>query len=131
MTNTRLSTAVDQVMLDRHSIRAFLPTPVARDEIEDILRVAANAPSGNNIQPWRVHVLTGATRQKLIDGGCAAFDAADGSHTAEYNYYPTEFFEPYLARRRKCGGDLYGVLGIAAHAGPDAQELSSSGRRWG
>lgn len=113
MTNTRLSTAVDQVMLDRHSIRAFLPTPVARDEIEDILRVAANAPSGNNIQPWRVHVLTGTTLQKLIDGVCAAFDAADGSHTAEYNYYPTEFFEPYLARRRKCGGDLYGVLGIA------------------
>ncbi len=113
MTNTKLSAAVDRVMLDRHSIRAFLPTPIARAEIEDILRVASNAPSGNNIQPWRVHVLTGATLHTLIERVCSAFDAADGSHTPEYHYYPTEFFEPYLARRRKCGGDLYGVLGIA------------------
>ncbi len=113
MTNTKLSAAVDRVMLDRHSIRAFLPTPIAREEIEDILRVASNAPSGNNIQPWRVHVLTGATLHTLIERVCSAFDAADGSHTPEYHYYPTEFFEPYLARRRKCGGDLYGVLGIA------------------
>lgn len=113
MTNTKLSAAVDRVMLDRHSIRAFLPTPIAREEIEDILRVASNAPSGNNIQPWRVHVLTGVTLHTLIERVCSAFDAADGSHTPEYRYYPTEFFEPYLARRRKCGGDLYGVLGIA------------------
>lgn len=113
MTNTKLSAAVDRVMLDRHSIRAFLPTPIAREEIEDILRVASNAPSGNNIQPWRVHVLTGATLHTLIERVCSAFDAADGSHTPEYHYYPTEFFEPYLARRRKCGSDLYGVLGIA------------------
>jgi nitroreductase len=113
MTNTSVSTAVDRVMLDRHSIRAFLPTPVAHGEIEDILRVASNAPSGNNIQPWRVHVLTGTTLQELTRRVCAAFDTADGSHTPEYHYYPIEFFEPYLARRRKCGGDLYGVLGIA------------------
>jgi nitroreductase len=113
MTNNSLSTAVDRVMLDRHSIRAFLPTPVARGEIEDILRVASNAPSGNNIQPWRVHVLTGATLHQLTQRVCAAFDAADGSHTPEYHYYPTKFFEPYLERRRKCGGDLYGALGIA------------------
>jgi nitroreductase len=113
MTNTSLSAAVDRVMLDRHSIRAFLPTPVARGEIEDILRIASNAPSGNNIQPWRVHVLTGTTLHTLIKRVGFAFDAADGSHTPEYHYYPTEFFEPYLARRRKCGGDLYGVLGIS------------------
>ena len=31
----------------------------------------------------------------------------------EYAYYPLAWREPYLARRRKVGWDLYGALGIA------------------
>ena len=46
--------AVDAVILSRRSIRAFLPTPVAQDEIAHILEVAARAPSGANLQPWKV-----------------------------------------------------------------------------
>lgn len=105
--------AFDALVHARRSTRAFLPTPVARAVIEDILRVAARAPSGNNIQPWRVHVATGPVLGRLVDEVCTAFDVADGSHVAEYAYYPTEFFEPYLSRRRRIGGDLYGALGIA------------------
>ncbi|WP_230370515.1 nitroreductase [Paludibacterium denitrificans] len=70
------------------------------------------APSGNNIQPWRVHVVCGRTRQRLVDAVCSAYDRADGSYQAEYHYYPREFFEPYLGRRRKSGWGLYGLLGI-------------------
>lgn len=105
--------AFEAIVHARRSIRAFLPEPVPRASIDGILRLAARAPSGNNIQPWRVHVATGPVLRQLVDEVCAAFDAADGSHVAEYAYYPGEFFEPYLSRRRRIGGDLYGVLGIA------------------
>lgn len=103
---------VDAVMAGRHAVRAFLPTPIARATIEDILAVARRAPSGTNLQPWRVHVLSGATRQHLVDAVCAAYDSGEPGHKPEYNYYPAEFFEPYLARRRKIGWGLYGLLGI-------------------
>lgn len=108
-----LTEAVDHVIGKRRSVRAFLPKTVADDTIDAILRVAARAPSGTNTQPWRVHVLKGAVLGKLVDAVCAAFDAADGTHTPEYNYYPPEFFEPYLGRRRKVGWDLYSRIGIA------------------
>jgi nitroreductase len=109
--------AVDAVIMGRHSVRSFLPRAVPQALIAEVLQLAARAPSGTNIQPWRVHVLTGETRQRLVAAVCAAFDAgADGTqpeYMAEYAYYPTEFFEPYLSRRRKVGWDLYGLLGIA------------------
>jgi nitroreductase len=66
---------VDAVMAGRHAVRAFLPTPVPRASVEAILAVARRAPSGTNLQPWRVHVLTGAARQRLVDAVCAAYDA--------------------------------------------------------
>lgn len=103
---------VDRVMQERRSIRAFLPQPVPLERVNEILASAGWAPSGNNIQPWRVHVVCGRTRQRLVDAVCSAYDRADGSYQAEYHYYPREFFEPYLGRRRKSGWGLYGLLGI-------------------
>ncbi|MFT3666298.1 nitroreductase [Piscinibacter sp.] len=107
--------AVDAAITSRRSIRAFLPTPVPQDTIVDILRVAARAPSGTNTQPWKVHVLTGAARQRLSAAIRAAFDdpAERAAHSEPYRYYPTEWRSPYIERRRKVGWDLYGLLGIA------------------
>ncbi len=96
----------------RRSIRAFLPTPVAADTVRDVLQLAARAPSGNNIQPWRAHVLSGAARKSLIDAVLARFDANDNSCQPEYAYYPTAFHEPHLSRRRQVGLALYRQLGI-------------------
>lgn len=101
------------LIASRRSIRAFLPEPVPRATIERIIATAARAPSGTNTQPWHVHVLTGAARERLVAAVCAAFDAGGDEHQYEYDYYPNEFFEPYLSRRRKIGFDLYGLLGIA------------------
>jgi nitroreductase len=114
MTDTATTRAVDEAITSRRSIRAFLPTPVPRETIEDILRVASRAPSGTNTQPWKVHVLTGAARERLSAALKAAFDdpAERARHSEEYAYYPTQWQPPYIDRRRKVGWDLYGLLGI-------------------
>lgn len=107
--------AVDTAIVTRRSMRAFLPTEVPESQIEEILNVASRAPSGTNTQPWQVHVLTGAARQRLVDRIQAAYlDPVElAKHTEEYAYYPTEWVSPYIDRRRKVGWDLYGLLDIA------------------
>jgi nitroreductase len=115
LTDDQRRAAVDDAITSRRSLRAFLPTPVPRETIEDILRVASRAPSGTNTQPWQVHVLTGAARDALCQRILAAHDdpAVASTHTEEYAYYPTQWQSPYIDRRRKVGWDLYGLLGLA------------------
>ncbi|NML63083.1 nitroreductase [Massilia sp. RP-1-19] len=105
---------VDAAITSRRSIRAFLPTPVAREDIEKILDVASRAPSGSNTQPWKVYVLTGQAKERLSDAITAAYaDPAQArEHTEEYAYYPREWVAPYVDRRRKVGWDLYALLGL-------------------
>ncbi|KQU81720.1 nitrobenzoate reductase [Rhizobacter sp. Root16D2] len=107
--------AVDAAITSRRSLRAFLPTPIPRETIEDILRVASRAPSGTNTQPWKVYVLTGEPLQALARDITAVYDdpAEAAQHREEYAYYPVEWRPPYVDRRRKVGWDLYGLLGIA------------------
>lgn len=121
---------VDAAIMSRRSVRAFLPTPVPRRVIEDILRVASRAPSGTNTQPWKVYVLTGASREALSRKILAAYDdpAAAATHEEEYAYYPREWVSPYIDRRRKIGWDLYGLLGIAK--GDKARMHAQHGRNY-
>ena len=107
--------AVDAAITSRRSIRAFLDTAVPRETIEQILEVAARAPSGTNTQPWKVTVLTGDAKARLSTAIQAAYDdpVQRAAHSEEYAYYPTEWQSPYIDRRRKVGWDLYGLLGIA------------------
>jgi nitroreductase len=108
------SAIVDRAIESRRSVRAYLDTPVPRETILDILRVASRAPSGTNIQPWRVFVLTGASKDQLAAKVLAAHDDPnrDTLHVEEYAYYPRNWVTPYIERRRKVGWDLYGLLGI-------------------
>ena len=105
---------VDHAIATRQSVRAFLPTPVPRETVEEIFQLASRAPSGTNTQPWRAIVLTGAAKQRLSDAILAVYNDAEErkQHTEEYAYYPTKWVDPYLARRRKIGWDLYGLLDI-------------------
>ncbi|WP_092970721.1 nitroreductase [Ralstonia sp. NFACC01] len=118
MTDRRPTSAevelVDQAITSRRSVRAFLPTPVAREDIEAILDVARRAPSGSNTQPWKVYVLTGESKARLSESVLAAYEhpEADTLHREEYPYYPRTWIDPYQSRRRKVGWDLYGLLGI-------------------
>jgi len=107
---------VAAALTSRRSIRAFLDTPVPRETVERILDLAARAPSGTNMQPWRGYVLAGEPLKRLSDALVAEALAGEPVK-AEYRYYPDAFFEPYLSRRRKVGWDLYGLLGIAKGEG--------------
>lgn len=106
---------VDRAILTRRSVRAFLDTPVPRTMVEEILAVASRAPSGTNTQPWRVYVLSGEAKAKLCADVLAAYDdpERDSKYLEEYPYYPREWVNPYLDRRRKVGWDLYGLLQIS------------------
>jgi nitroreductase len=104
----------DEAIVSRQSVRAFLPREVPRETVEEILRVAARAPSGTNTQPWKVYVLAGEPRAELGRRIVAAFDdpAVAATHKREYAYYPEKWMSPYVDRRRKIGWDMYGLLGI-------------------
>lgn len=103
----------EDAILSRRAIRGFLPTPIDRATVEHLLDVAARAPSGTNMQPWRLLALSGAPLDRFRDALATAFLAGDVSTARDYRYYPDPFFEPYQSRRRKIGWDLYGHLGIA------------------
>lgn len=104
----------DSAITTRQSIRAFLPRPVPRDTLTEILDVAARAPSGTNTQPWKVYVLAGEPLADLSRRVLAAFDdpAVAQTHKREYAYYPEKWISPYVDRRRRIGWDMYGLLGI-------------------
>lgn len=103
---------VFEALASRRAVRAFLPTPVPRATVEHILGLASRAPSGSNIQPWKVWVVAGDARRRLTEKIVAAHEADDSSYDEEYDYYPPQWTEPYLSRRRKLGKDLYGLVGI-------------------
>jgi nitroreductase len=113
-TSSPSKTAVDDAIRSRKSVRAFLPTPIARSTVEELLTVASRSASGSNIQPWRVRVIAGETKNRLT---AAILDAVarDGfePYQREWNYYPVNWREPFLGRRRKIGWDMYSLLGVA------------------
>ena len=102
---------VHEAIATRRSIRAFLPKAVEPAVIDELLRLAGTAPSGSNIQPWQVHVLTEGARDRLSTALLAAHEAGE-EPKREYNYYPVNWRSPYIDRRRATGWGLYGLLGI-------------------
>ncbi len=99
---------VSQAVAQRISVRAFRPDPVSGALVREILEAAARAPSGGNLQPWRVHALTGAPLEALKG---RVLDNPFGE-TPEYDVYPANLWEPLRTRRYQCGEDLYATIGI-------------------
>jgi nitroreductase len=94
----------------RISVRAFKPDPIDAATVRALIDDAKQAPSGGNLQPWRVHALAGAPLEALK--ARAAEVMAQGGETPEYDVYPPKLWDPFRTRRYVCGEDLYGVLGI-------------------
>jgi nitroreductase len=111
--NSRVSAErnnVTHAILSRRSTRAFLRRPVDREVVEALLETAARAPSGGNLQPWRVDVVTGAALQALKAEALAALAA--GPAGMELKVYPSPLHEPYRTRRHRSGEALYEAIGI-------------------
>ncbi|MFC3851852.1 nitroreductase [Salinispirillum marinum] len=104
--------SVTHAMHQRRSTRRFLPMPIAQETVETLLQAARRAPSGANLQPGFVHVLSGAPLANLCEQVCAAFDAGDRRPEA-YTYFPDPMPEVLKARQRTVGYALYNSLGIA------------------
>ncbi len=77
---------VSDALKSRRSIRAFLPREVDESTLKALLAAAAHAPSGGNLQPWEVAVVTGRAKLEL-DAKIAAVFAQGGKPVPEYSYY--------------------------------------------
>jgi len=103
---------IDEAILSRRSVRAFLPDPVDDELIREILELGARAPSGTNMQPWKAYVTRGEVKERISRAILDSGIRAEKIEWDEYKYYPDKFFEPYLGRRRAVGYSLYDALGI-------------------
>jgi nitroreductase len=114
--NSRVSgerNSVTDAVLARRSVRAFLPRPVERATIEEMLGLAARAPSGGNLQPWFVDVVAGAPLETLKAEARAGFALAASRAEMELRVYPSPLPEPYRTRRHSSGEAVYAAVGIA------------------
>lgn len=93
----------------RKSVRKFLPDPVGEDEIRSLLTDASRSPSGGNLQPWRIYVVTGDSMPRLKEH-LAAQPPLD---EPEYQIYPEGLTEPYRTNRFAIGEQMYATIGIA------------------
>lgn len=99
---------VSDAVAARVSVRAFKPDPVPAVLLRDLLEKAHRAPSGGNLQPWRVHAIAGEPLEALK----AQVGANLGGEQPEYDVYPENLWDPFRTRRFECGEDLYATLGI-------------------
>jgi nitroreductase len=119
---------VSQAVAQRISVRAFRPEPVPGALMREILEAAARAPSGGNLQPWRVHALAGAPLETLK----ARVRENPFGETPEYDVYPPNLWEPLRTRRFQCGEDLYATIGIPREDKPARlAQLAKNGELFG
>jgi nitroreductase len=93
-------------------MRGFTDEPVPQDVLERVLAAAAWAPSGSNIQPWRIYVVTGEPLAQLKKLATERVAAGEPWDEREYVMYPPELKSPYRERRSRFGKERYSALGI-------------------
>jgi nitroreductase len=103
---------VSDAIKSRMSCRAFLDTPVPLATIRSMLETAKRSPSGGNLQPWQVHVLTGAPLEEFLALVRKKLRDQPQGEGTEYHVYPPNLKEPYRSRRYKCGEDLYATISV-------------------
>lgn len=91
----------------RRSIRQFTDEAVADQTIEDLLARSSRAPSGGNVQPWRIYVVNGESMVRF-----RSFIADRPAAGGEYDIYPPSLWEPYRTNRFMIGEQMYATLGI-------------------
>lgn len=105
----------------RRSIRAYLDKPVDNSLIIDAIQKAARAPSGGNVQPWKIYLLTGQKMhdfKQLMKTRLAGTPHPSGD-TPEYEVYPPKLKEPYRSARYEVGEEMYALLSIPRENKPE------------
>lgn len=120
--------SVSETIATRKSIRAFRSDPISRELVETILASASRAPSGGNLQPWRVYACMGQARNDLVERVARLRAQHPLGTGGEYNIYPPNLFEPYRTRRFEIGEKMYATLGIPRE--DKAARIASFGRNW-
>ena len=103
---------VSEALATRKSVRAFKPYPVSRETVEQMLTLAARAPSGGNLQPWKVYALIGEARDELVRRVAEKRKEHAMGSPPEYHIYPLALTEPYKARRHRVGEMMYATMNI-------------------
>jgi len=104
---------VYEAVATRRAVRGFTDEPVSREVIERVLTAAAWSPSGSNIQPWNIYVVTGEPLEQLKKVATERVAAGDPWDDREYVMYPPDLKSPYAERRSAFGRDRYSALGVA------------------
>lgn len=104
--------SVTEAVLARRSVRAFSDRMVERSQVEQLLKLAANAPSNGNTQPWRVHVLIGQAKESLSKAVFEKASSSPAGASPDIKIYPQGLGEPWRSRRYACGELMYKSLGI-------------------
>jgi nitroreductase len=107
-----IAATVSQAVLSRHSCRSFGARPVTPQTVRQLIEAARYAPSGGNLQPWIVHVLSGDSLARFRRFMAPKIETAPLGGDSEYHVYPAHLREPYRTRRFKVGEDLYGHIGV-------------------
>lgn len=103
---------VTEAITSRISTRAFLDKPVSEGDVRALLDIARWSPSGGNLQPWRVDVVMGAARDRLVETVKKAIADNPFADEAELSIYPPKLAEPWRTRRFQVGEDMYALLGV-------------------
>ncbi|HEY1837943.1 MAG TPA: nitroreductase [Rhizomicrobium sp.] len=119
---------VSEALATRKTVRAFKPDPVSRETVEQILTAAARAPSGGNVQPWRVYALLGDARDELVRRVAEARKQHPMGEAPEYHIYPLHLSEPYRTRRYRVGEMMYATMAIPRE--DKAARLKFFSRNW-
>ncbi len=98
---------VSEAVARRQSVRHFLADPVDDAVLRDLLERSARAPSGGNVQPWRIYVVNGASMTRFRE-----FAADRPIEAGEYDIYPAQLWEPYRTNRYAIGEQMYAAIGI-------------------
>lgn len=104
--------SVADAVVSRRSIRVFLDTPVPPELLREVLQIAARSPSGGNLQPWRIFVLSGDPLQELKQRMQARLRSNPMPDAPDYHVYPEKLGEPYRAHRFAVGEAMYNLVGI-------------------
>jgi nitroreductase len=104
---------VYEAVHSRRSVRGFLGRPVPAAVLTRVLRAALRAPSGGNLQPCQVYLLSGAPLEDLKSRVRHRVAAGDPGDQLPVPPYPAALPAVYAKRLADMGERRYGAVGVA------------------